>query len=455
MSQLPAITVLGTRVHAVRLEEAVAQLEAWIQTGASGRWVVASGMHAIMEGWRRPAFQALINQADLFVPDGYSVVWLARRYGAALPGRVCGTDLLTAFCETAARKGYRVFFYGDTEEVLARLRARLLARWPSLQIAGTYSPPFRPLTSAEDAEACRRITEACPDIVWVGLGLPKQEHWIAEHQARLPVPVFVAVGAAFKFVSGDVRRAPAWIGAHGLEWAWRLLMEPRKMWRRALDVPVFTTLALLELLRRMISALGKRVFDCALALSGLVVSLPLWAVIAACIKLEDGGPVFYAQPRVGWHGRRFLSVKFRTMIPDADQRFGPLQAAENDPRMTRVGRFLRAMAMDELPQLWNIAKGDMSFVGPRPLAPGEIEINGRQQHVPLEAVQGFKERHRVRPGLTGVAQIYAPRDVPRRHKFRYDQLYISRQSLWLDLRLVLMSFWISFRGKWESRCSKL
>jgi lipopolysaccharide/colanic/teichoic acid biosynthesis glycosyltransferase len=185
-----------------------------------------------------------------------------------------------------------------------------------------------------------------------------------------------------------------------------------------------------------------------------VLSAPLWLVIAAAIRLEDGGPVFFAQERVGQEGRLFDALKFRSMIPDAETRVGPLQAAVDDPRITRVGRLLRATAMDELPQLWNIFRGDMSFVGPRALRPGEIEVNGRGEIERLEDVRGFSARCSVRPGLTGVAQIYAPRDVLRRHKFRYDALYIRRRSFWLDVRLVLLSFWISFRGAWEVRGKK-
>jgi rhamnosyl/mannosyltransferase len=199
---------------------------------------------------------------------------------------------------------------------------------------------------------------------------------------------------------------------------------------------------------------AKRVLDLLLSASGLILSAPLWVLIAGLIKLEDEGSIFYAQDRVGEGGRRFQALKFRSMIADAESRTGPIQSGSNDPRVTRVGRVLRATAMDELPQLWNIFRGDMSFVGPRALRPGEIEVNGQGTVERLEDVPGFGQRCAVRPGLTGVAQIYAPRDVVRRHKFRYDRLYIRRRSLWLDLRLILLSFWITFRGTWEARGRK-
>lgn len=198
----------------------------------------------------------------------------------------------------------------------------------------------------------------------------------------------------------------------------------------------------------------KRLFDFVLASLGLVASAPLWLAFAAAIKAEDGGPVFFAQDRIGQGGRTFRALKFRSMRPDAEALTGAVQATERDPRVTRVGRLMRATAMDELPQLWNIARGDMSFVGPRALRPGEIEADGRGLLVRLEDVPGFEHRITVRPGLTGLAQIYAPRDLPRRQKFRYDRLYVGRRSWVLDMRLILLSFWISVLGTWEARGRK-
>jgi len=204
-----------------------------------------------------------------------------------------------------------------------------------------------------------------------------------------------------------------------------------------------------------LSSAAKRTLDVMLSGVGIVCSSPLWLCIAIAIKLEDRGPVFYSQLRVGKGGKHFRNWKFRSMIPDADKKFGPRQASHEDPRITRVGRILRGTAMDELPQLWNIFRGDMSFVGPRALMPKEIEVSNDKAAIPLEEIPGYSKRHLVTPGLTGIAQIYAPRDIPRRQKFRYDLLYIRKQRFWLDVRLILLSFWISFRGRWESREGKI
>ena len=150
-----------------------------------------------------------------------------------------------------------------------------------------------------------------------------------------------------------------------------------------------------------------------------------------------------------------MGIKFRSMIKDAEKDTGPVQAVENDPRVTKVGRILRATAMDELPQLVNILKGDMSFVGPRALRPKEKEVRGNSDEKEIEKIPGYQERLAVRPGLTGLAQVYLPGEALRSEKFKYDLEYIKNQSFLLDLKLVFLSFWITFRGKWESREKKV
>jgi lipopolysaccharide/colanic/teichoic acid biosynthesis glycosyltransferase len=199
----------------------------------------------------------------------------------------------------------------------------------------------------------------------------------------------------------------------------------------------------------------KRLFDIALSSTGLLLSSPLWPLIAAAIKLEDGGPVFYGQERVGKGGVTFKSWKFRSMTADPERRDELQQAGKNDKRVTKVGRLLRATAMDELPQLWNIFTGEMSFVGPRPLMPMEFEVHGGGEAIALQEIPGYQARHGITPGLTGLAQIFAPRDLPRKQKFRLDLLYIKKQSLKTDIWFIVLSFWITFRGKWEHRGKKI
>ena len=198
----------------------------------------------------------------------------------------------------------------------------------------------------------------------------------------------------------------------------------------------------------------KRPLDSILSILMMIFSVPASLPLALVIKLEDGGPVFYNQERWGRGGTRFRAYKFRTMVANSDEEFGLTQASENDPRVTKVGQILRAIGLDELPQLINIFRGEMSFVGPRSLAVGEIVKDEKGRVMKYEDIPGFRERLRVRPGLTGLATIYIPKDAPPGLKFRYDLLYIRKQSFWLDIRLIALSFWISFRGRWESRGKK-
>ncbi len=200
----------------------------------------------------------------------------------------------------------------------------------------------------------------------------------------------------------------------------------------------------------------KRPLDLVFSVVGVILTLPLWIIIGLLIWLEDRGPVFYTSNRVGKNGKRFANLKFRTMIPHSDREHGPIQAHKDDKRITRVGKLLRSTAMDELPQLLNIVMGEMSFVGPRPLLPVELEVSDSRivDAQPIESVEGYIKRHSVTPGLTGIAQIFAPRDIIRRRKFHYDLLYIKSQNLGLDLRLLVISFWITVRGKWDVRGEK-
>jgi len=238
--QIPSFRVLGVRVHLLAMAQVLENIVQWIEQRDRCRFIVATQMHGVMEARRDPEFKKIVNSADLFVPDGFSLVWAARRRGQKLKTRVPGPDLFLEGCRLAEQRGYSVFFYGDTIDTLEALSVQLKERFPALKIAGAHSPPFRALTEEEDAQEVQMINDSGADIVWVGLGLPKQERWMYEHRNRLNAPVLVGVGAAFKFFSGRVKRAPSWVGNHGFEWLWRFAREPRRVWRRVIiDGPHF------------------------------------------------------------------------------------------------------------------------------------------------------------------------------------------------------------------------
>lgn len=248
-NQTQQFKILGVRVHALQIPDVVARMQSWIKRRSS-HFIALAGMHGVTEAQEAPDFKVVLNSADLVVPDGMPLVWLARIRGYPLRRRVYGPELMLTFCDQTASKGYRHFFYGGAAGVADRLAAMLQSRFPGLQVVGTYTPPFRPLTPEEDQEVVRLINQASPDLLWVGLSTPKQERWMYEHRERLNVPVMVGVGAAFDFHTGRVKQAPVWMREHGLEWFWRLVQEPRRLWRRYLvQGSKFVALVTLELLR--------------------------------------------------------------------------------------------------------------------------------------------------------------------------------------------------------------
>lgn len=241
--------VLEVGVDAVTPEEAVAQILRWAQAG-QGRYVCVANVHMVMEAHDAPDFRAVVNGADLVVPDGMPLVWMLRGQGVRGQPRVYGPALTLALCAAAAREGVPVGFYGSTPATLEALVARLRAHFPGLRVAYAYSPPFRPLTVEEEAAVRAEIRRAGVRLLFVGLGCPRQERWMARQRAHLPV-VMVGVGAAFDFLAGRKPQAPRWMQQMGLEWLFRLLTEPRRLWRRYLyHNPRFVVLALRQVLCR-------------------------------------------------------------------------------------------------------------------------------------------------------------------------------------------------------------
>ena len=222
-------------MHLIDIQQVRDQIQAWIVERNNGcRTLVATGFHGLHVASEDPQFREILNNADLFVPDGIAPVWIARALGLKTKGRVTGSDILRDYLELANEKGYSSFFFGDTEDTLEALRENLQRQYPGHRIVGTYSPPFRQHTDAEKRQMIDMINAAQPDVLWVGLGLPKQERWIAQHRDELHVPVAIGVGAVFGFFSGKIKRVPQWIGDNGFEWVWRFLAEPKKLWRRDL-----------------------------------------------------------------------------------------------------------------------------------------------------------------------------------------------------------------------------
>jgi len=252
MKQPPKQVVLGVGISATSYGEACWLTRAWIDAGRKesvpGRYVCVTSVHGIMASRSDAGFRRILNDADLVTPDGMPVVWAMRSFGRRQQSRVYGPNLVLALCEQAAHLGHRIFLYGATPDTLDRLTHNLQARFARLQIAGSYAPPFRQLTPEEDADVIRRIRESAADLVFVGISTPKQERWMSAHRSTLPGVVMFGVGAAFDFHAGRVSQAPGWMQRNGLEWFYRLLMEPRRLWKRyLLETPLFLPLWFLQL----------------------------------------------------------------------------------------------------------------------------------------------------------------------------------------------------------------
>ena len=245
MANLEKQNILGVGICATSYGEVAEACGAWIANrppGSTSRYICVTSVHGIMTAVFDPSFRAKLNRADIATPDGMPVVWALRSFGHPRQERVYGPDLMLVLCEQAERLGHRIFLYGSQPETLTLLERSLLRRFPNLTIVGAYSPPFRSLTPREDQEITKMIADAAPDLTFIGLSTPKQEHWMSSHVGHLP-GVMIGVGAAFDFHAGKLKQAPTWMRRRGLEWLFRLLMEPRRLWKRYLLItPLFLPL---------------------------------------------------------------------------------------------------------------------------------------------------------------------------------------------------------------------
>ena len=243
----PRANVLGVGIDAV---SPAAVLDQLLGSGVTSRtgYVCVTGVHGVMEAQRDPELMRILNESLLTVPDGMPTVWMGRLQGHREMARVYGPTLLLDVCRRSAQTGHTHFFFGGKPGVAEDLAGRLAARFPGLRVVGTFTPPFRPLNEMEERALFQQVAEAKPDFFWVGLSTPKQERFMAAYHRRLATKVMLGVGAAFDMHSGHMRQAPPWMQRNGLEWLFRMLQEPRRLfWRYARNNPLFIVNALLQI----------------------------------------------------------------------------------------------------------------------------------------------------------------------------------------------------------------
>ena len=244
---LTRVNILGVGISAIHMDLALAQIGAWVAR-RDRQYVCVTSVHGIMESRHSPELRRVLNRAGMVTPDGMPLVWISRLHGCAQVRRVYGPDLLLAACQRSLTTGWGHYFYGGGPGVAETLAAHLSQRFSGLKVCGFEAPPFRPLTEAEDRAAIERINASGAGLLWVGLGAPKQELWLAAHLGQITVPVMLGVGAAFDFHAGLKPQAPLWMQRTGLEWLFRLASEPHRLWKRYLiNNPAFIVLAALQL----------------------------------------------------------------------------------------------------------------------------------------------------------------------------------------------------------------
>jgi len=243
---LQRFNVLGVNICAIDMDMATGTIDRWIEN-QENNYVCIRDVHGVIACQSDDKLRQIHNDAGMVTPDGMPLVWLGRKRGFKFVDRVYGPDLMLNICKASLSRGYRHFFYGGKDGVPELLRDKLVEKYPGLQVVGTYSPPFRPLTHEEESLVTKLIDDAEPDIVWVGLSTPKQERWMAAHIGLIKAPVLIGVGAAFDFHAGLVRQAPRWLQRTGLEWCFRLMSEPRRLWCRYLKtIPLFLFLIAMQ-----------------------------------------------------------------------------------------------------------------------------------------------------------------------------------------------------------------
>jgi N-acetylglucosaminyldiphosphoundecaprenol N-acetyl-beta-D-mannosaminyltransferase len=252
--QIPAneadqIDIAGVRVDAVNMGQALHRIEKLIQA-RDRAYVCLAAVHSVLACHEDKGLRQVFNASAMTLPDGMPLVWLGRKRGFPGVGRVYGPDLMLELCAYGVSRGYGHFFFGGQSDVPSKLAEALSSKLRGLKVSGTFSPPFREVSEVEDRAIIQMINESGADILWIGLGTGKQEKWMAEHHGSVSVPVMIGVGAAFDFLSGRKPQAPAWMRPIGLEWLFRLLTEPRRLWRRYAQYPLFLVLLTRDFLNR-------------------------------------------------------------------------------------------------------------------------------------------------------------------------------------------------------------
>lgn len=431
-----------------------------------------------------------LQKFDEIYPDGIGIRIAAKMLSIPVKENINGTDMFPLLCERISKISGSIFLLGAREGVAKLVSENMKNTYPDLNVAGYQHGYF---LEEEEASVIEAINSSGADILFVAFGAPLQEHWIIKNKELLKPTIRIGVGGCFDFYSNRIKRAPALMRKLGFEWLYRLIQEPERMWHRYIVGNPLFIFRIWKLGKHRLNAslvtqyeteklmyhfsnlergkwrnncnfkfkkyswiwiiffakFFKRLIDVFSSGLGLIVLSPVFITVIILIKLESKGGAFYHQTRIGRYGTSFKFWKFRSMRMDSDiQREqlvednnemdgGVIFKMKNDPRITKIGKFIRKYSIDELPQLWNVLIGDMSLVGPRPAMPDEVE-----QYTAFE-----RKRLAVTPGITGIWQVSGRSNIPFEEQVKLDELYIQSQSFWRDILILLKTIPAVIFGK--------
>ncbi|MCL1049539.1 WecB/TagA/CpsF family glycosyltransferase [Shewanella abyssi] len=486
------ISVFGIALDNWTMTELLSELQQTCQNGAPQTMKLYSLINAdcLNISTQNEVYRQYLQQSARVFADGIGVRLACLSKGQGLKDNLNGTDMFPRLCQLAAEQQLSIYLLGGEEGVATTVASNMIKSYPALKIVGTHSGYFSATNNSgsgdagtghddsENSAVVNQINQAQADILLVAMGAPLQEQWLKDNQHQLNCHVGIGVGGLFDFYSNRIKRAPPWLRQMGMEWSYRLLQEPGRMWQRYIignptfllrvwrenrqlrkmqstqpqkrkpktninDTPKFNAKQAnarraAHNLHRHLNRAAKRTLDISVSASLLTLLMPLFVLISLLIRIESPGAVLFCQARAGRNNQPFTMWKFRSMYQDAEQRLammktdnemqgGVLFKIKRDPRISWIGKFIRKASIDELPQLWNVLQGDMSLVGPRPALLSEVK----------QYSQHDRNRLMVKPGITCIWQVSGRSNIPFDKQVELDIDYIYQQSIAADIWLLL------------------
>jgi exopolysaccharide biosynthesis WecB/TagA/CpsF family protein len=475
-------SLLGIQFENIKKDEALNQVSSLVEIDQS-RCMYFVNAHCLNVAYHDYDYRLALSKADLRLPDGSGISLGCKLNQSSLCQNLNGTDLFPDLCEQFESTGKSIYLLGAEQDTAEKVSQWVLKNYPNLKVAGFHHGHFK---QAQSESICEAINRSGADVLFVAMGVPRQEIWLETNKEQLHTQLNIAVGGLFEFYSQNISRAPAWMRKIGIEWTWRLIQEPARMWKRYIlgnilyvfrvwaqvaNDKVRSNLSSHLQSERVISQLQrrnkllssyismkratnnvlKRLMDITLSGIALLFLLPFLPYVALLIKLDSSGGIFFKQRRAGIYGQPFDMWKFRSMSVNAEASLKDIMhlnekqdsvmfKVKNDPRITKVGSYLRRFSIDELPQLWNVFIGDMSIVGPRPALYSEIKKYSVSQ----------RERLDSKPGLTSEWAIKGRNNLSFEEQASLDVKYNYRRTFWQDCKLILKTIPIVLTGRGAS-----